>query len=214
MDRVVQGLFCLGVAISAATFADPLVEFASNAGWFGPGNFTDHSNLDVVPALVSAAALALLYVIVRVREIVAPGSRDFARRLRASLRAHAAKPALPLLPAMFAAQITTLYGMETIEQIVVAGHPLGGCIWLGAPAVIALALHAAACVLTAFVLSRILESLTRVAVDIVLFVRALFLAEAAERKRALKATIDQPRPARTNPLASCLAMRAPPILTA
>ena len=41
----------------AAAIADPLVEFASNAGWFGAGNFTDHSNLDVVPALFAGVAL-------------------------------------------------------------------------------------------------------------------------------------------------------------
>jgi hypothetical protein len=43
-------------AVLAAAIADPLVEFASNAGWFGPGNFTDRSNLDVGPVFALGIA--------------------------------------------------------------------------------------------------------------------------------------------------------------
>src|SRR5208283_1357179 len=49
----IQVLFCGTVAILAAALADPLVEFASNAGLFGGGAFTDHSMLDVLPALIA-----------------------------------------------------------------------------------------------------------------------------------------------------------------
>ncbi len=34
----------------------------------------------------------------------------------------------------FAVQVAVLYAMETIEQVVVRGHPLGGTLWLGGPA--------------------------------------------------------------------------------
>jgi hypothetical protein len=191
-----RGLFCLVAAFSAATFADPLVEAASNAGAFGRGTFTDHSNLDVLPALVASAVLALLYVFLRARPLVAPKSFGFVR----------------LLPAIFGAQLAVLYGMETVEQIVVAGHPLGGSIWLGAPAVIGLALHGVACILTSYALARGLDALTRAAVDIALFVRAIFLRMPSVRPSALRFRVDPPATARMHPLASRSGKRAPPLL--
>jgi hypothetical protein len=45
--RTIRAWFCLAAALVAASITDPLVEFASNSGMFGPGSFTDHSNQDV-----------------------------------------------------------------------------------------------------------------------------------------------------------------------
>jgi hypothetical protein len=209
-----RGLFCVAAAVSAATLADPLVEAASNAGCFGRGSYTDHSTLDVLPALLTSLVLALLCVFLRACPIVARGSLAFARRMRAALGGAPTRPLWPLLPAIFTVQLGVLYSMETIEQMVVAGHPLGGAVWLGAPAAIALVLHGAACVLTACALARVLDRLTRVAVDIALFVRAILLAATGEGRRAVRRSIAAPAGTRTHPLASRSGKRAPPFLFA
>jgi len=39
--------------------------------------------------------------------------------------------------------LATLFVMETLEQTAVYGHVLGGTLWLGAPILIALAMHVA-----------------------------------------------------------------------
>ena len=39
-------------------------------GWFGRGSFTDHSNLDVVPALLAGVALMTLYLFRKARLVV------------------------------------------------------------------------------------------------------------------------------------------------
>src|SRR5215469_9937216 len=95
--------FCLGVATIAAAIADPLVEFASNAHCFGPGRFTDHSNLDVLPALAAGGLLLAAYFGMKIRTGLAHAGtapnlfREFDR---------ACSPALvSLLPAAFALQI-------------------------------------------------------------------------------------------------------------
>jgi hypothetical protein len=120
--------FCLAIAFVAAALADPLVESASNAGWFGPGAFTDHSNLDVVPALLLGIGLLLLYM---------------ARKARAVLdgRALGGGP-LRLLPLVLALQVVALYAMETSEQLIAYGHVLNAPVWLGGPVPVSLAVHA------------------------------------------------------------------------
>lgn len=45
-------------------------------------------------------------------------------------------------------QIATLYGMESIEQFLAFGHPLGGLAWLGGPPLIALLIHVGVSLLT------------------------------------------------------------------
>jgi hypothetical protein len=209
-----RGLFCLAVAASAAALTDPLVEAASNAGWFGRGTFTDYSTIDVVPALVAAAVLALAYVLLRSRPFVTPKSLTFARRMRDSLRAGAARPVLPLLPVIFASQLGALYGMETLEQIAIAGHPLGGTIWLGAPVFVALTLHGGACVLVAYALAHALHALTRAVVDIALYVRAILVRRPRDLRRSPQLWLELPAAAPQNPLGSRSGTRAPPFLFA
>jgi hypothetical protein len=57
-----------------------------------------------------------------------------------------------MLPSIFLLQLIALFGMETLEQIATAGHPLGGTLWLGGPALFSLAAHFISCVLCAWAL--------------------------------------------------------------
>jgi hypothetical protein len=151
--------FCAALAVISAAIADPLVEFASNAGWFGKGSFTDHSNLDVLPALVAGAGLMLLYLIRRARLVVA--GQAFPRGVA------------PLLPAVFACQVAALYAMETCEQFVIAGHALGPAVWLGAPPPVSLAIHAAICVAVTVWFGRSIRSLAATTLRVIRLIRAI-----------------------------------------
>ena len=123
--------FCVASAVIAAAIADPLVESASNAAWFGHGAFTDHSSLDVLPTLACGAILVACYLALRVR-------RELLRASGEALRARVGR----LLPFILVLQLAVLYTMESTEQIIVAGHALGGTIWLGGPLWFSLSIHA------------------------------------------------------------------------
>jgi hypothetical protein len=137
MDRPMQ--FRLWFLVAA-------VERLSNAGVFGSGRFTDGSNLDVIPAMLTACLIAILAISTRVKiELV----RESDRALQGAVSR--------LLPAVFAAQIATLFTMETLEQLVIAGHPLGGTIWLGGPLAVSLTAHAFACVVVTYGLAAVVN---------------------------------------------------------
>jgi hypothetical protein len=163
--------FCLAVAIIGAAIADPMVESASNAGWFGPGNFTDHSTADVIPALLLGCLAVLAYLGLRVRAALTgvSGSReDLLRATGQALDSGLER----LLPRAFALQILVLYAMETAEQYIVWGHGLGPTIWLGAPALISLAAHAAVCVVVACIVVGSVRALARATVRVIRFIQA------------------------------------------
>lgn len=170
--RSVRLWFSLAVAVIAAAVADPLLEAASNAGVFGPGHLTDHSNLDVLPALVVGFVAVAIHVGLRIRVNVDAREERMKERLRTWDRALRSRAAL-LLPATFAAQVAVLYSMETLEQTAVAGHPLGGLIWLGAPAVIALAVHALACVIAFFFATAVMHELAWATLRVVTIICAI-----------------------------------------
>lgn len=150
---------CLTIAVIAAAIADPIVEFASNAGWFGQGRFTDQSNLDVVPALLFGVGLLALYMFRKARAVLA--GRAIPKRITA------------LLPTVFMFQLLTLYVMETVEQIVAWGHPLGAAIWLGGPLAISLAIHAAICVTVTYVVVRSGRALAATTLRVIRLVGAI-----------------------------------------
>jgi hypothetical protein len=193
--------FCILVAVVAAAFADPLVEFASNAGAFGRCDCTDHSNLDVLPALAAGILLGIALLSLRIRNVLA-GQPVVAPAVRR------------IVPAVFAIQIAVLYAMETAEQFVVDGHVLGGSIWLGGPLPISLAIHAAFGIVATYAIGRALRAFTQTAVQIVVLLR-LSKAIAA---RAPRRMIERfPYPAsfrRTTPLLCRIGERAPPLFTA
>ncbi len=145
-------IFAVAAAILAAATVDPIVERLSNAGVFGLGAFTDHSNADVVPALCAGALCSLAFVVLAAMRLLGSGEDIRVPRM---------------LPFIFALQMGALFVMETAEQWYVYGHVLGGALWLGAPVAISLALHAVGCLAVSFVLSRVLRALARQVVAVV-----------------------------------------------
>jgi hypothetical protein len=163
---------CLAIAVIAAALADPIVEFASNAGWLGAGSFTDRSNLDIIPALLLGVGLLVLFMI---------------RKARAVLTGHAIPRRIVwLLPTIFVLQIGTLYAMETLEQIVVWGHPFPAPVWLGGPVAISLAIHALICLTVTYAITRSGHTLAVTTLRVLRLVRAI--ASLAPQCGALVAT--------------------------
>jgi hypothetical protein len=154
--------FTLAVAVVAAAIADPCVEAASNAGWFGPGNFTDHSYLDVIPALLSGMLLLGIYLVLRVR-------RELLRASNEALRANVG----PLFPAILGLQLAVLFVMESAEQFLVYGRLLGGAVWLGGPVWFSLSVHALVGVAVAFALAYFVCACARSTVRMIRRIRAL-----------------------------------------
>lgn len=151
-----QAIFCLAAGVAAAAVIDPIVERMSNAGVFGPGSFTDRSNLDVIPAISIAGALSLLFVCLSAWRLLSRKSYP-PQWVRASSRAVNGHSALAFVAPVFITQIAVLFVMETLEQIVVAGHPMGGFIWLGGPIAVSLLLHTAGCLASTWLLWRALH---------------------------------------------------------
>jgi hypothetical protein len=203
--------FCLAVAVIAAAVADPLVEAASNAGWFGPGNFTDHSSVDVLPAFALGFGFVVLYVALRVRSMLLDSGGNAPNALRLSNEAlgHSVRR---LLPQIFTFQIVVLYGMETAEQFAVWGHGLGGTIWLGGPPAVSLAAHAAICIAVALLLARTVASLASAALRVIHLVRVL--TTMSPKPRAPKIGLFQNAVAWswTAFAPRCVGERAPPFL--
>ncbi|MBV8373299.1 MAG: hypothetical protein JOY69_08570 [Candidatus Eremiobacteraeota bacterium] len=205
--------FALGVAIAAASIADPIVEACSNAGWFGAGTFTDHSNLDIAPALSLGALLLLRHLVLRVRVLLSPRGAAPPSLLRSASGAVVSGTA-QLLPLTFALQLFVLFAMETIEQIVVRGQPLGGTIWLGGPIAISLAVHAIVCVAALFAIAHCVRAL---AVRTARAIRALYAfatsraqtAPGTLSRRSIDATFSLPLPVLCR-----IGERAPPFQTA
>ncbi len=190
--------FCLAVAVIAAAVADPVVEFASNAGWFGPGNFTDGSNLDVIPALVVGIAVLALYLIGTARAVLAWTALP--RRIGS------------LVPAIFVLQIVALYVMETTEQLIVGGHTLGPAVWLGAPVFASLAIHAAFGVAITLWIARSARGLAATTLRVIRLMKAT-PSFAAHRFEILPPRRSDERSFRQLvPLLCRIGERAPPLL--
>jgi hypothetical protein len=161
----------VAIAVIAASVADPIVEFCSNVGLFGAGRYTDHSNLDVFPTLIAGVGLLALYLVRRAPAILS--GRVLSGGIASSL------------PLIFALQIAALYLMETTEQIVAWGHPLGSTIWLGAPLPVSFAIHALAGFAIAYAVVRSKRALAATTLRIIRVIRAIAtFAPAAPQPRA------------------------------
>ncbi len=159
-------IFRAAAAVSAAAAADPIVERMSNAGVFGAGRFTDHSNVDVIPALCVALALFVGVVFLFARRTLTGNTYppQWLRRCACDMRS---RSLWRMLPSVFAMQMAALFCMETLEQIVVTGHLFGGTIWLGGPIAVSLLAHVLACTTFVWVLSTTLQWSARRIVRIV-----------------------------------------------
>lgn len=155
--------YSLSVAVIAASVGDFCVEWASNAGWFGPGIYTDRSTVDIVPALAAGGLFAIVHFALRVSRTLASANADPWRSSRDALEGNVAR----LLPRIFLLQLLVLYVMETAEQWIVFKHGLGGTIWLGGPVLVSLAAHAVACALVAFALLALVKALARGALHVI-----------------------------------------------
>ncbi len=197
MKRHSNGVgFCAAAAVIAAAVADPIVEFCSNAGYFGSGALTDHSNLDVVPAFLAGAALLAFYMV---------------RKARAILEIRVAPSRLvAVLPAIFALQILTLYTMETGEQLVVWGHTLGAAVWLGGPLPISLAIHAAMCLTIAYSLARSKRMLAATTLRVIGLIRAIATFAATPPEPPAARRFEQICFKRLAPVLCAIGERAPP----
>ncbi len=189
--------FCVALAVISAALADPLVEFASNAGWFSRGSFTDHSNLDVVPALLAGLGLMIVFLFRKARQLVV--GQAFPRGIA------------PLLPAIFVLQILTLYAMETGEQFLVFGHLLGPTIWLGAPPPISLAIHGAISVGITLWFGRSLPRLAATTLRAIRLIRAIATLAARSAGLITRRDFDARCFSDLSPVLCRIGERAPPI---
>ena len=189
---------CLALAVIAAAIADPILEFASNAGAFGHFTFTDHSNLDVVPALIGGICLMALY---------------FVKKARAVLEAPvSSQNIVAMLPLIFLLQIATLYAMESAEQLVIWGHVAGPVLWLGAPPAISLAFHAAVCIAVTLWIARSSVTLARTTLRVIRLIRAIAFFAPQPAGCIVRATFAPIGFKRLAPVRCRIGERAPPFL--
>jgi hypothetical protein len=210
MSRLSIGFwFSAAVAIIAAALANPCVEFASNSGWFGHGVFTDRSNIDVIPTLVVGLALPALLFLRRIVELLFPGSAGRVQTwLRLASRVLHTRSVPSFVPAAFGMQLLVLFSMESIEQLVVRGHLLGGVLFLGGPVAVSLLVHAVFCITVAFALARTLEKLEGTAVRVARLITNGLLSARGIPPIVLR--WDLTTSLRTSPLRCSTAERAPP----
>lgn len=180
-----QWIFAIAAAVIAAATVDPIVERLSNAGFFGPGSYTDHSNGDVLPALCAGALCSIAFVI-----LAAVRSLGFANALSQWLERPAREfdglRVRALLGRIYALQIAVLFVMETAEQKIVLGHFLGGAVWLGGPVLASLALHFVGCIVVSLLLSRFLQLLARRVVAVVRAIWSTFMPIGVARTRFVR----------------------------
>jgi hypothetical protein len=204
--------FLMAAALIAAALGDSIVESLSNAGVFG-GSYHDDNHGSVLPTLLIGALVVLEIVAVRCFELLRQrpaGSRGWIVDLATNVSMR--KPLLDF-PLVFALQMTTLFAMESSEQVLAGGKLLGGTAWLGGPAVASLVTHAllgwSALLLLRHVmraLLAVLVSFARVAIDFISLARMREASIFVSRR-------DEPRRNRARSVrARHIGGRAPPLL--
>jgi len=158
----------LVVAMTAAALGDTIVEWSANAGLFGTG-YSDGDQRSVVPTLIGASVLGLQFVIARVvgmlRGTTSASARDVVLATASRL---SRRSLLRDLPAIGALQLAGVYGMESAEAALRGGTIAGGLGWLGAPVIVALAFHAAVCILCILAVGALLRFLVGMCAALVL----------------------------------------------
>jgi hypothetical protein len=212
MTTAIKIWFCAAVAMIAAAIADPMIESASNAGWFGPGNFTDHSTWDVIPALLVGLFFVALHLWTRVRTTINArhDSPDWPRLAKDAI----GPSVMRLVPVIFAAQVAILYLMETAEQRVMYGHALGGLLWLGGPIAVSFGTHAIMAALIAVTASKVLRAFADAAIHAMHWMRAFALSHVRFAEPVYLRFQAFSSLGRSAGTASRNGERAPPILSA
>jgi hypothetical protein len=190
MKLMTKAWFCLAVATIAAVIADFFLESASDNGWFGPGDYTDHSNWVIGPALLVGLMFTALHLCLRTREAL---TREHwsAQNWRQLASVTKGSRVLSFTPMIYAIQLLTLFVMERVEQIVVYGHALPGMVWLDGPVIVSLAVHAAVCCIVAVVAAWFVGVLAHATLRLVRLVRTF----ATVRMRRLSSRYFHYRPA-------------------
>jgi hypothetical protein len=213
MKIAIKIWFCLAAATLAASLSDIMVESASDRGWFGPGQFTDHSLWVIGPAVLTGIAFVLMHLCLRVREALSHDHKPTPNWLQLA-RDAVGRRVLIWTPLIFALQIAVLFAMETAEQVVVYGHTLGGALWLDGPVAISLLVNAAVCMLVTCAAVWLVRALADATVQFV----KLVLLFATLRERGIGSRYLAYRPKVTfaqSTRAFCrIGERAPPFLTA
>jgi hypothetical protein len=215
VPRTVALRWCVlgAAAVFAAALGDFVVERIADTGIFGAG-YVDHDQSAVGTAIVLAIGIVLAVVLRRCATLLgAAGIRRRAAWRRVTMRALAPRAVARALPLIVAAQLVGVYAIEAAERLALGAPLPDGLVWLGAPVVIALALHALFAIGCAFVVSAALRALLTwcaalVAVVLALVVTALGAAAAA----CLGARVDPPLAGGRNHRARERGERAPPLL--
>ena len=152
--------YCAATAIIAAAIADPCVEFASNSGWFGPGRFTDRSNLDVVPALLVGLAVIACYVGMRIREVALGLRFEVINRRMVANHAFATDLVMVLLRRFPSSCWSFLRWKQQSRQLSTVRSLVDGY-GSAAPVIASLTAHGLFCILTALALATLLYRFER-----------------------------------------------------
>jgi hypothetical protein len=173
-----MGFYVICVALAAAVLGDAAVEGLSNAALLWRGRYTDHSSIDLLPvALVATIAFFALLSLFMVHQARENGlsARSLILSTARVLKPDAVARRLPL---MLAVQLAILYAMETLEQLAVYHHALGGTLWLGGPVAASLIIHTALTVVCAHLLARAVHASATALLHIAGFIVARYLAVA------------------------------------
>jgi hypothetical protein len=205
-----RAIFACMTAFLSASLGDALLESVSNSGILWRGHFTDSSSIDIAPMLLLSALVAAITLASLCRLEMRRRTATDRALLPSAARVLARGDVLRLLPVIVVLELATLFGMETVEQIVVYGHALGGTLWLGAPPIIGILLHAALAVTAALCAAK---SLTVLAPTVAAIVdRALLFLSRASRSTDLFRLAPEDLPsARWLPVAAPLGERGPPL---
>ena len=203
-------------AICAANLAHGVIFALTRAGLV-TGPYQSYSHGAILPTLLTACALASFAFLNVVGAALAKAARlrdDWLRHV--AVRISRISP-LKVAPAIFAAQVLVLMGMERAEQIAALGHPLGLAASLGAPVFGVLAVHALVAIVVVFAISRACSALViaarAIADAVVPPLRVPPAKPAVPNVRRLLLHAHS-RVARQTPLAYRIANRPPPLSAA
>ena len=202
-------------ALLAADLGHSAVAALTRAGIVA-GPYVSYNHSALVASFVAALVLGAVALL-----NVAGDALTRSARIRGDWVAHVAArisevSPLCIAPTVFAAQLIALFVMETGEQVVAFGHPLGFIASLGAPVVLVLAVHALATLIVVGSIAHACRVLTVAARAIVKALRVPMQRLTAREPSALPCVrrlllAAGSKVGRLTPLAWRIANRPPPL---